>query len=250
MADVRTLVSDKPHERVPFLAVGNVAVGVIAIGNVAFGVVAIGMSLSCGVIAIGMNSVGAIALGLNAAGPFAGGLINALGVVAFALVNALGGLGACLVNEGVHPIVGIVLAVGFLVLGTLMAHRVQPAPPRAEGTVPLGDLPDRDPGKYTVRADVENPRLVDGDRQLEVEGISKELDGEYCECVVEIIDEFEDTEGNYRSAPEKRRRFVLRGGHPIERHPWTRGRIVTLGGRALQLAAIAAGGLCVVELVV
>lgn len=249
MTDARELVTKRPNERIPFLAIGNAAVGVIAIGNVAFGVVAIGLSLSCGVIAIGMNSVGVLALGLNAAGPFAGALINALGVVVYALVNAVGGLGACLVNEGVHPTIGVVLAMGFLVLGTLMARRPTTEPELDKHLVALADLPQREAGTYIVRATVEKAALVDGDHRLAIEG-GGEHDGVYCQCSVEIVEEFEETEGDYRSAPEKIRRFVLKDARRVERDPWTRGRLGHFAARSLQLGAIAAGGLCVIELAV
>lgn len=245
--------SKEPHAPVPLFAVGNVAVGVIAIGNVAVGIVAIGLSASCGVVAIGVNSIGALALGVNALGPFAGALVNVIGVIGFALVNAIGGVGSCLVNEGLHPILGIVLAVGFLVVG-LRLMRQPPQAPVDDGSVPLARLPDLEPGKYTVHATLETGTplaLVDGDQRLALDGAAPELAerlaGRSCACVVEVIDQFEDTEGDYRSAPAQRRRFVLQEGRALVRQ-WTRARLREVGGRSLVLASIAAGGYCVVEL--
>ncbi|HEU4411513.1 MAG TPA: hypothetical protein VFS43_40080 [Polyangiaceae bacterium] len=95
----------------PLISIGAEARGFIAIGNVATGVVAIGSTFAVGVVAIGTNALGSLfALGLNAGGLVTLSLANGCGVVLIGAVNGAGVFGGAGANMLRHPAVGALWA--------------------------------------------------------------------------------------------------------------------------------------------
>jgi hypothetical protein len=225
---------------IPFLSIGNVAVGVIAIGNVARGVVAIGFSVSIGVVAIGMNAVGAVAIGLNAAGPVSIAAINGVGTVSIAGVNAIGGIGRGFVNSGMLPAIGLALAAIAIAVGHVGARGKRR---RAEvrGDLGVAELLTCAPGEYGVPATVRDGALEHGGGRCAFDGAPEELPAIPAFFRVRVADRF-DGDGDYREAAQLRRRITVLSWEPLFAPPLiaTASDLAWVLGRGLQLSAVAA----------
>jgi hypothetical protein len=137
----------------PFLSIGAEARGFIAIGNVATGVVAIGATFATGVVAVGTNALGSfVAIGLNAAGLITVSIANGLGVFLLGAVNGLSVFGGARLHTAHHPALGAAWAIGSALIGLVLHPGLLGLRGAVAGDKTLGSLLSREPRACHVRA--------------------------------------------------------------------------------------------------